>query len=125
MAARAASLISGAAGKAGKPWARLTASYCSARRVISRMTDSVKCSTLAESMRRAPCATACAADGACGELNIGLILGVLIFVCSAGVRSAPAALVRNQVAGQQAGTLMAAALLRTQRRRPGRGKSGG
>src|SRR3970040_762189 len=77
MAARAASLISGAAGKSGKPWARLTASYFMARRVISRMTDSVKCSTLVERTRRAPCATASAAD-AWGELNIGRIFGALI-----------------------------------------------
>src|SRR3989442_940157 len=53
MACRAASLISAGAGKSGKPWERLTALCFKARRVISRMTDSVNCSALAESMRRA------------------------------------------------------------------------
>src|SRR5208283_1386443 len=55
MAWRAASLISSGAAKSGKPWERLTALCCNARRVISRMTDSVNCSALAESMRRAMC----------------------------------------------------------------------
>src|SRR6266566_4939458 len=53
MAWRAASLISAGAGKSGKPWERLTALCFKARRVISRMTDSVNCSALADSMRRA------------------------------------------------------------------------
>src|SRR5271165_2971309 len=53
MAWRAASLISSGAAKSGKPWERLTALCLRARRVISRMTDSVNCSALAESMRRA------------------------------------------------------------------------
>src|SRR5580704_12578359 len=53
MAARAASLTSAGAGKSGNPWARLTASYCKARRVISRMTDSVKYSAFSESIKRA------------------------------------------------------------------------
>src|SRR5579872_3169629 len=42
MARLAASFISVGAGKSGKPCARLTAPLRSARRVISRMTDSVK-----------------------------------------------------------------------------------
>src|SRR2546422_6159917 len=53
MACRAASLISAGAGKSGSPCERLTALCFTARRVISRMTDSVNCSALAESMRRA------------------------------------------------------------------------
>src|SRR4029077_17044177 len=53
MAARAASLTSGGAGKSGNPCARLTASYCNARRVISRITDSVKYSAFSESINRA------------------------------------------------------------------------
>src|SRR5437879_13678371 len=53
MARRAASLISAGTGKSGNPWERLTALCFKARRVISRMTDSVNCSALAESMRRA------------------------------------------------------------------------
>src|SRR5215471_18275099 len=55
MAWRAASLISSGAAKSGKPWERLTALCLIAKRVISRMTDSVNCSALAESMRRAMC----------------------------------------------------------------------
>src|SRR6266567_4970168 len=46
IASCAARLISAGAGKSGKPWARLTASYIIAFRVISRITDSVKCATL-------------------------------------------------------------------------------
>src|SRR5260370_944704 len=42
MAARAASLISGAAGKTGKPRARLTAAYFLPRRVLFRIADSVE-----------------------------------------------------------------------------------
>jgi hypothetical protein len=42
MARLAASFSSAGAGKSGNPWARLTAPLRSARRVISRMTDSVK-----------------------------------------------------------------------------------
>src|ERR1700692_1750492 len=53
MAWRAASLISAGAAKSGKPCDRLTAWCSSARRVISRMTDSVNCSALADNMRRA------------------------------------------------------------------------
>src|SRR5215207_5059355 len=45
-AAAAASLSSVGAGKSGKPWARLTAPAWTARRFISRMTDSVKLSAL-------------------------------------------------------------------------------
>src|SRR5271170_7794695 len=48
MASCAARLISAGAGKSGNPCARLTALYCIACRVISRITDSVKCSTLSE-----------------------------------------------------------------------------
>src|SRR6202048_4387859 len=48
MACRAASLISAGAAKSGKPCDRFTALYCSARRVISRITDSVNCAALAE-----------------------------------------------------------------------------
>src|ERR1700732_2766827 len=53
MAARAASLTSGGAGKSGNPCARLTASYCNAKRVISRITDSVKYSAFSESINLA------------------------------------------------------------------------
>src|ERR1700686_4537955 len=53
MAWRAASLISAGAAKSGKPCDKLTAWCSSAKRVISRMTDSVNCSALADSMRRA------------------------------------------------------------------------
>src|SRR5580700_2609849 len=49
MASCAARLISAGAGKSGKPCERLTALYCRARRVISRMTDSVNCAALDES----------------------------------------------------------------------------
>src|SRR4029077_6506596 len=48
MASCAARLMSAGAEKSGNPCARLTASYCIACRVISRITDSVKCSTLSE-----------------------------------------------------------------------------
>src|SRR5450432_1851368 len=41
MAFRAACLSASGAGKSGKPWARLMAPWRIARRVISRMTDSV------------------------------------------------------------------------------------
>src|SRR5258708_37946964 len=53
---RAASFTSAGAAKSGKPCERLTALCFKARRVISRMTDSVNCSAFAESMRRAICA---------------------------------------------------------------------
>src|SRR5260370_41331396 len=53
MAWRAASLTSAGAAKSGKPCERLTALCFRARRVISRMTDSVNCSAFAESVRRA------------------------------------------------------------------------
>src|ERR1700676_719987 len=56
IACRAASFTSAGAGKSGNPCERLTALCFSARRVISRMTDSVNCSAFAESMRRAICA---------------------------------------------------------------------
>src|SRR5712691_9421883 len=56
IACRAASLISAGAAKSGKPCERLTALCFIARRVISRMTDSVNCSAFADSMRRAICA---------------------------------------------------------------------
>src|ERR1700730_5381245 len=56
IACRAASFTSAGAGKSGKPCERLTALCFSAKRVISRMTDSVNCSAFAESIRRAICA---------------------------------------------------------------------
>src|SRR5258708_23089880 len=56
MALRAASLISSGTAKSGKPCERLTAPCFKARRVISRITDSVNCSAVAESMRREICA---------------------------------------------------------------------
>src|SRR5258707_15803115 len=56
MAWRAASLTESGAGKSGKPCERFTALCFSARRVISRMTDSVNCSAFAEIMRREICA---------------------------------------------------------------------
>src|SRR5215472_14924768 len=52
IALRAASLISSGAAKSGKPCERFTAPCFIARRVISRITDSVNCSAFAESMRR-------------------------------------------------------------------------
>src|SRR4029077_2284636 len=55
MACRAASFTSAGAAKSGKPCERLMALCFNARRVISRMTDSVNCSAFAESMRRATC----------------------------------------------------------------------
>src|SRR5580704_8845754 len=60
MASCAARLISAGAGKSGKPWERLTALFAMARRVISRMTDSVKSLTLWESSMLV------AAAGGCG-----------------------------------------------------------
>src|ERR1700686_4351756 len=72
MAWRAASLISAGAAKSGKPWERLTALCFMARRVISRMTDSVNCSAFAESMRRGR-----APGGGMGEM---LDLGEFIFI---------------------------------------------
>src|SRR6266481_2844496 len=56
MACRAASLTWAGAAKSGKPCERLTAPCFIARRVISRMTDSVNCSALAEIIRREICA---------------------------------------------------------------------
>ena len=44
----AASLSSDGQAKSGKPWARLTAPASTARRFISRMTDSVKLAALTE-----------------------------------------------------------------------------
>src|ERR1700747_786025 len=73
MAARAASLTSGGAGKSGNPCARLTASYCNARRVISRMTDSVKYSAFSESMNLAVLAIL----SGVGRVSAGLVM--LIF----------------------------------------------
>src|SRR5215475_11170677 len=52
MAWRAASLMSSGAAKSGKPCDRFTALYFIASRVISRITDSVNCSALAEIIRR-------------------------------------------------------------------------
>ena len=48
----AASLSSGGQAKSGKPWARLTAPASTARRFISRMTDSVKLAALAVILAR-------------------------------------------------------------------------
>src|SRR5579862_578033 len=48
MAFCAARFTSAGAGKSGKPCDKLMALYCSASRVISRMTDSVNCSALRE-----------------------------------------------------------------------------
>src|ERR1700720_103155 len=56
MAWRAASLTSAGAAKSGKPCERFTALCFIASRVISRITDSVNCSALAEIMRREICA---------------------------------------------------------------------
>src|SRR5277367_450219 len=50
IASCAARLISGGAGKSGKPCERFTAPWRSARRVISRITDSVKRSAFRESV---------------------------------------------------------------------------
>src|SRR5215831_5393541 len=52
MAWRAASLMSFGAAKSGKPCDKFTALYFIASRVISRITDSVNWSALAEIMRR-------------------------------------------------------------------------
>src|ERR1700693_212248 len=57
MAWRAASFTSAEAGKSGNPCAMLTASYFWARRVISRITDSVNRSALADSVRCTVAAT--------------------------------------------------------------------
>src|ERR1700719_3821884 len=57
MAWRAASLTSADAGKSGNPCAMLTASYFMARRVISRITDSVNRAALADSVRCTAAAT--------------------------------------------------------------------
>src|SRR2546427_6687410 len=70
MAARAASLTSSGAGKSGNPCARLTASYCKAKRVISQMTDSVKYSAFSESTDRAVLAILSAVGLASAELVI-------------------------------------------------------
>src|SRR5260370_12199157 len=70
MAARADSLTSSGAGKSGNPCARLTASYCKAKRVISRMTDSVKYSAFSESIDRAVLAILSAVGLASAELVI-------------------------------------------------------
>src|SRR5215470_2659577 len=51
MARRAASLTSSGAAKSGKPCERLTAPWSWARRVISRITDSVKRPALSEARR--------------------------------------------------------------------------
>ena len=51
-AAAAAAFSSGGQAKSGKPWARLTAPAATASRFISRMTDSVNRSALAEIGRR-------------------------------------------------------------------------
>src|SRR4029077_15699688 len=59
MASCAARLISAGAGKSGNPCERLMALYCSARRVISRMTDSVNWPAFAEIL-------AVAASARCG-----------------------------------------------------------
>src|ERR1700747_2888526 len=56
MAWRAASFTSAGAAKSGKPCERFTAPCFIASRVISRITDSVNCSALAEIMRREICA---------------------------------------------------------------------
>src|SRR5213593_3403283 len=48
IARQAASLIAAGAAKSGNPWARLIAPWRRARRVISRITDSVKRPALAE-----------------------------------------------------------------------------
>src|SRR5713226_5517590 len=72
MASWAARLISAGAGKSGKPWARLTAPWRIARRVISRITDSVKRSALAESI----CLRAAAFSGAAGFIDLSLRLGI-------------------------------------------------
>src|SRR5579864_4889472 len=56
MASRAACLISAGAGKSGKPCERLMALYWSARRVISRMTDSVNWPALTERLALAAAA---------------------------------------------------------------------
>src|SRR5580704_9451803 len=74
MAARAASFTSAGAGKSGKPCAKLTAPCCRARRVISRITDSVKYSAFSESIRRAVAAILSAVGFASAELVI-VVLG--------------------------------------------------
>ena len=74
MAARAASLTSAGAGKSGKPCAKLTALCCRARRVISRITDSVKYSAFSESIRRAVAAILSAVGLASAERVI-MVLG--------------------------------------------------
>ncbi len=51
IARRAASLTSSGAAKSGNPWPRLIAPWSSARRVISRITDSVNEPAFAEILR--------------------------------------------------------------------------
>src|SRR6185437_15447655 len=53
MASRAAILTSAGAAKSGKPWARFTALCSKARRVISRMTDSLNSDMRVLAKRRA------------------------------------------------------------------------
>src|ERR1700692_4226537 len=73
---RAASFTSGDAGKSGNPWAMLTALYCIARRVISRITDSVKRSALADSVFCAA-ATTCFAPVVDASSAPGNLVGAL------------------------------------------------
>src|SRR5690348_3906775 len=79
MAARAASFTSAGAGKSGNPCARLTALYCSARRVISRITDSVKYSAFSESINRAVLAMLSAVGLASAGLVIVIFGNVMEF----------------------------------------------
>src|SRR5215831_12383619 len=62
IAAAAAALMSGGAGKSGNPCARLTALCRRARRVISRMTDSANCAAFSDGvtldMRLSKCSLA-------------------------------------------------------------------
>src|SRR5215469_6524716 len=76
IASWAARLISAGAGKSGKPCDKLIAPYCSARRVISRITDSVKRSAFSESLRLTLCAGAGLAGFILGSVQLAIDLGV-------------------------------------------------
>src|SRR6185437_8231345 len=78
MASRAARLISAGAGKSGKPCDRFTAPYCSARRVISRITDSVNRPAFSES----PGLTLAAGCGAARLMSGSIELAIDLCVAS-------------------------------------------
>jgi hypothetical protein len=72
IAAFAASLSSGGQAKSGKPWARLTASWIAAWRVISRITDSVNEAARAETRARSVIGPLCRVRRGCDGRCVGL-----------------------------------------------------